>query len=365
MATIRAAVVLLLWLHCLPLALCLEKAGHISGHHSFSSSSRDADNDPFRQNHLVKISWDDPTLWGALGGGRPFPSSSSGFSAQPHQTRKTLTRRADDRTVMPGSWPQAKHCLGCRKETRGDRMEIGDLTTDWLVDQILLSKDQMKDRCVFYTGVPNDERAVEGKALQLGAEENLSAKAAAWACNRNLVSLWTLYPGRSENVAPPGTVPDDSDKYRNFWEISVPNSWLKHLDYPPVRFWYFENMSEAMARRCSGRVWVYSLKPRGLANYGTGTVENNNAHSIWNSKEFPELKRGVGRDGMTQLVGVDANTGEMWDLDMNDLRSKGAYSGPVPRGLGGKLEKRNTCLENLNYQTPGEDWFGTGRRSAY
>lgn len=173
----------------------------------------------------------------------------------------------------------------------------------------------------------------------------------------------TLYPGRDSNVAPGGAVEDDDVSRMNFWEIGTPGSWLNHLDYSPVRYTYFENMSEAMARQCSGKVWVYSISPLKLGWYGTQTEadQNNNAHSIWNSKELPELRR---QRKTTMLIGVDVNTERMYELNLNTLALIREYTGPVPRSVEGALSKRNTCLSNLNYQTPGDDWFGTGRRSG-
>ena len=128
-------------------------------------------------------------------------------------------------------------------------------------------------------------------------------------------------------------------------------------------------MSRAMARICGGKVWVWSLDPENLPYYGSqkplpsepNKEVNNNGHSIWNTVEYPELKA---QGKTTTLIGVDADTGKMYRLSMSDQSVIGPYIGTVPREIQNLLSKRNTCLENLQYQTPGDDWFGTGRRSS-
>ena len=90
---------------------------------------------------------------------------------------------------MPGSWPQTSHCLGCFKSTIGDDMTIGDLSTEWLVTQMLVEEKDVEDRCVFYTGVPDSQRPT-----WLPGRTNLSPGAARWACDRGLVTLWVRFP---------------------------------------------------------------------------------------------------------------------------------------------------------------------------
>lgn len=169
----------------------------------------------------------------------------------------------------------------------------------------------------------------------------------------------TLYPGRDSNVAP--NPPDETIKKRNFWEISVQGSWLFHLYQTPSQFTYFENMSRAMANKCSGKVFVMSFEPENTASFGTDGpgVGNNNEHSIWNSVEVVALRN---KGKTTQLIGIHATTKQAYSLNLNDLSSNGLYTGPVPRAIEGLLE-RDTCNGNLLYQSPGEDWFGTGRKS--
>jgi hypothetical protein len=119
-------------------------------------------------------------------------------------------------------------------------------------------------------------------------------------------------------------------------------------------------MSRAMANKCSGKVFIMSLDPEHTATYGTGTVADNNAHSIWNSVEVIALRN---KGKTTQLVGIHAGSRQAYNLRLSDLVSLGPYTGPVPRAIEDLLTERDTCNGNLLYQNSGEDWFGTGRNS--
>ncbi|KAK2043722.1 hypothetical protein LZ31DRAFT_542454 [Colletotrichum somersetense] len=170
-----------------------------------------------------------------------------------------------------------------------------------------------------------------------------------------MYSIWSLFPGDTGNVGP-SSKPDDLENY-NYWEIDRPGSWLYPLSGSAYRFTYFENMSRAMARQCSGKVWVYSLAPKNLGWYGT-QKGNNNEHSIWNKVEHKELVR---QAKTTMLIGIDAVTKETFELDLATQAYKKDYMGPVPRELDHLVERADVCSNsNLKYQSPGQDWFGTG-----
>lgn len=170
----------------------------------------------------------------------------------------------------------------------------------------------------------------------------------------------TLFPGRDENKVPNEHPPDDVTR-RNYWEVFTPNSWLNHLANTPSQFTYFENMSRAMARQCGGKVFVMSLRPDDLPYYGSGGQDN--LHSIWNTVEYPELKA---QGKITELIAIDINDPKkMKKLKLSDQSVEGDYTGTVPREvqeIQDMLAKRATCTENLQYQPPGDDWFGSGRR---
>lgn len=186
------SIVIVLLLCLVPLALGRQPPirersyGHIKGYHTFSSPRSESYDGPFKRNNNLKISWDHPEVVRQLWRGKPVPSGLSSPSGG--IARRALVKRNDGRTEMPGGWPQSKHCLGCFKRNQDGPVEINDLSTDWLVTQILVSEEDMKDKCVFYTGVPNDER--EELAFWLADGENLSPSAAKWACDNGLLSLW-------------------------------------------------------------------------------------------------------------------------------------------------------------------------------
>ena len=54
----------------------------------------------------------------------------------------------------------------------------------------------------------------------------------------------------------------------------------------------------------------------------------------------------------------------MHRLSMTDLPVIGLYTRTVPSDLERVISKRNACLENLPYKTPGDDLLSTGRRSS-
>lgn len=187
--TIMELLLVLLCFQVLPSALCFKSGSHLEGFHSLSSLHSFADDDPFAANNYVINPWDDPRVQDLLWDGKPLPSG------EPKRKRTVLQHRATGgRTVIPSTWPH-RHCLGCFNAASGDRPDIGDLSTEYLVTELLKKEPEMRDLCVFYTGVPNDERQNTAKGQSLGPQENLSPSAARWACDRQMYSLWVrLHP---------------------------------------------------------------------------------------------------------------------------------------------------------------------------
>ncbi|RYP41944.1 hypothetical protein DL768_010419 [Monosporascus sp. mg162] len=350
--TVSLLPVLLLWVWLLPGTSSQEVKFRL--HKSRTESAIAAGETPlddlFAHNHRVRFSWDDPELNRRLWAGLEEAGSSKRA-----EKRSALGKRAPgDRIVLPPVL-RSRHCLGCVKTASGQKATIDDFSTEWLETQLLKTDAQLKNKCLFYTGVTVSEHPP-----WIPEGGNLSPHASQFACQNGLYTIWNLFPGRSGNEAPV-TEPDSPSRY-NFWEIFHEGSWINAIVND--RFTYFENMSEAMARHCTGKVWVVSLRPRETTTYGTGTDDDNNAHSIWNKKELPALRA---HGGVTELIGVQATgpngqVGEMWRLDINDpnLEAIGEYTGPIPRDLESFFGKRDTCSSNQAYEPLGEDWFGTG-----
>ncbi len=116
-----------------------------------------------------------------------------------------------------------------------------------------------------------------------------------------------IWHGKSDEVS--GS--KDDPQYYNFYECFVKDSWLYKGLIDPARplnsndqaraMTYFERMSEAMARMCSGRVYVLTLNPLNLQKYGR----------IWGDIELPTLRSRVSEGGgtaQTQLIAIDALT---------------------------------------------------------
>jgi hypothetical protein len=86
---------------------------------------------------------------------------------------------------------------------------------------------------------------------------------------------------------------------------------------------------------------------------------------IWGKKEYPQLlaRYSAGRGGApTRLISVNAaNPSEQYYLDWNTQKYTGQVSRRDPNFLDvdeSMLHGRDTCTTNVDYEVPGEDWFG-------
>lgn len=133
----------------------------------------------FARNQRIDVSFENPALIRRLYDGlNQDPRRSSG--------RRGLVKRA---TIQYGPMITAPHCLGCAEHDNGQQYSIGDLTTPWLQGQALLSEADLKDRCVFYTGV-RDRDLPNNQWLNNEPERRLSRRATRFACANNFESIW-------------------------------------------------------------------------------------------------------------------------------------------------------------------------------
>ncbi|KAI1088116.1 hypothetical protein F5B19DRAFT_472776 [Rostrohypoxylon terebratum] len=231
-------------------------------------------------------------------------------------------KQADSRTTEPESASQSKGAT------------LSSLATERLEQQILQRPSTtLQDRCVFYTSVPTKEEDQEEYKERKNIESDniyrgLSLIALAWAASNDRVTIWTIVPLRED-------------------EISGESRYAE----------YEENMTRAMARHCSGTVYIMSMRPKQLSKY----------KDIWGNIAYPELlaRFSAGQDrAPTKLISVDAvNPHNQFLLDWNTQEVQKGVEPADPDFL--KLGKRRVhskdtcnCTANLKYELPGQDWFG-------
>jgi hypothetical protein len=165
---------------------------------------------------------------------------------------------------------------------------------------------------------------------------------------------------------------EDNPMYFNYWEIDLPGSWLSQLAVRSKRFLYFGAMSAAMAVSCGGTVYVMSVAPYNMDKYISASAPPN----IWALDEWPNLRdryKAGGVGAPTSLVAVDAvNPSTQVLLDWYTLKPANGAAPPKEARLNdtegdgtveelvasGAFGERDTCSQNVNYEGPGEDWFG-------
>lgn len=91
----------------------------------------------------------------------------------------------------------------------------------------------------------------------------------------------------------------------------------------PARIQYFENMSRAMANKCTGNIYLYSQTPENLLQYGTPPL----APNIWHNVELTALRNHV-VELASSLVGINASDPNLdaWRVNWRTLQ----VQGPVP-----------------------------------
>ncbi len=112
-------------------------------------------------------------------------------------------------------------------------------------------------------------------------------------------------------------------RFLDFYGIDDPPNWLESIkglplldpNEAPTMIQYFENMSEAMAKRCGGEVVIMTQTPTrpGMAAYGVAPIYPN----IWVNKEKPALAMSIKRNKVTRVLLVDYNDPDnIWEYDL-------------------------------------------------
>ncbi|KAK8091451.1 hypothetical protein PG997_001812 [Apiospora hydei] len=156
----------------------------------------------FYRNFQINYSWTDERLLQALGA-RPKRGEEAASSKLLLDKRGSGGHALGKRSP-PGGSPgnpifKVSACLGCLQAQQGVVTSLDDLSTEYLEQQILLTDQQMLDRCVFYTSVPSweEDRKERLKRRELGGEgqhTGLSKIATDWACRNNKVTIWVSSP---------------------------------------------------------------------------------------------------------------------------------------------------------------------------
>ncbi|KAH7633196.1 hypothetical protein B0T09DRAFT_380674 [Sordaria sp. MPI-SDFR-AT-0083] len=176
-----------------------------------------------------------------------------------------LQKRAPTNVKVINTGLTLSDCAGCAAKNNGEPLKWTEWDWRELKRRMLPeAASQLKDTCLFYTGIPpeGDTGAADLYANKLTGQ---SALATTLACKNGLMSIWMLWPGKSEEYADSATEPS----LPNYYEVR-PGSWLEDCndedDGPKHRWQYFGAMSEAMARSCSGVVRVLLPTPQNLGD---------------------------------------------------------------------------------------------------
>ncbi|KAK3367562.1 hypothetical protein B0H63DRAFT_535558 [Podospora didyma] len=232
-----------------------------------------------------------PVYYGPLVSRRAVQNRSRGI---------LLGRAGDPATIEYGPLIDVPGCFFCPKEETLDkkgRELLAELTTATMITYMKATPAKLRNKCVFYT------------AAVTKPPEYLSTGASAWACQHNKYSIWHLWPNAYMSQQYP--------RFKDFYGIDEPTNWLHSIqelptvpNETPPQIVYFENMSEAMARSCSGEVVVMSQTPKDMGRYLT--YEN-----IWKNKEKPALENLQRQGKVGRVLIVDYNNpNDIWEFDL-------------------------------------------------
>ncbi|KAJ9143040.1 hypothetical protein NKR23_g6753 [Pleurostoma richardsiae] len=170
------------------------------------------------------------------------------------------------------------NCFWCptKADLEGDASDLLEkFTTEEFMRRTRAQAADLRDTCMFYT------RTVQQPP------DSLSRMATQLACKYGKYSIWHLWPNKI----------NEQNNYRllNYYGIFLPDNRLYpisrleeiEIDGKPTSpyFQYFENMSRAMARMCTGQIYLLTQTPENVQQYRTEAFTPN----IWASTEYTEL----------------------------------------------------------------------------
>lgn len=225
-------------------------------------------------------------------------------------------------------------CFWCPRPAvlNGDPFALlATFTTDEFKRRMRATRGDLVDTCMFYSKTAfQPPRALSRVATQL-------------ACQYGKYSIWHLWPNaRNEQY---------NNALLDYYGIFEPSNRLYAISQmgiipgtnPPKDYFrvYFENMSEAMAQVCTGKIYVLSQTPQNLAQYGVPPLKPN----IWNDKELAALRRHL-QELDASLVAIDSTqlpNVVAWRVNWRTLNSQGA--GTFPKRTEEVWEPYNMTLE--------------------
>lgn len=136
---------------------------------------------------------------------------------------------------------------------------------------------------------------------------------------------------------------DSDPNYRDFYGVDLPDNWLNTF-YKlrpiaadrgvPSQIQYFENMSEAMAKSCTGEVVVVTQTPESMGDYVR------DGKNIWATKERPALLASLRAGKITRFLVVEYDHWDnIWELDL-ETNTRGGRVDP-----GSLLSRRSGATE--------------------
>ncbi|KAK3360719.1 hypothetical protein B0T25DRAFT_515946 [Lasiosphaeria hispida] len=333
-------------------------------------------------NTEIMFEWHEPRMQQHV-----WRAATRSLAEGPTKTGKKLRKRADFSPRPVGAPLGRGDCAGCANLQAGQDADIFSFDWQYMQTQMITArKNRLKDKCVFYTGLPPDEKIQiqQAKGL-LALPEGQSDLATEFACDNDLLTIWNLWPG--ENDVDPFSNTDNAKP--NFWELHA-ESWLYKLDksntgqfdgrdWGAYRGHYFRAMSDAVAHSCSGTVYVMAGKTSMSGYIG-----------IWVDTEYPTLKaKAALPDGnsekVTKLILVKTLNpeGEQYEMNIDQALPYPTVNRRLKRSDPGyldlshflgdpaniteealsrrRLDKRNACNANLYWeQADRGDWFGRG-----
>ncbi|OIW22416.1 hypothetical protein CONLIGDRAFT_222956 [Coniochaeta ligniaria NRRL 30616] len=238
--------------------------------------------------------------------------------------RSEMLRRADPPGFpgvdLYGPLLNVPGCFFCPEQevtAKTGRDLLAELTTAKMQSYMRARQRDLVNKCVFYSAAVRQP------------PRYLSDETSVWACSKRKFSIWVsrqhiavtdmdtsltackhLWPNKRMTEQP---------RYKDFYGITETDNWLHSImGMPlipadrnvPTMIQYFENMSEAMARSCSGEVVVVSQTPDDMARYLA--TEN-----IWKNKERPALLNLQAQGKISRFLVVDYdNRDDIWEFDL-------------------------------------------------